>query len=329
MNTAGAGSGGGASGGGVDEALHCLRAQVARWRRRGALSRTSPATWHGATRTQARMALAARQERSACFFVLRLAPVRRTARSPLRAAAMVVRIRLARFGRKNLPFYRIFVADSRSPRDGRHIEVVGHFDPITGARAGADERTRCMARGCGAAALLGVAAHSDARCERCERCAALTSLRAGKDGNKHLGLNFDRIKCVRAPRAPQRPRCAPGARLRAPTLTLLSALHGADAPLARLRRARYWLSVGAQPSDRVARLLGACEAPSSCAASRSAHATCDRLPCRRPSRRAADAASAVPGGEDRGAAASTHRAARRRRRSADRMSRRAAPDWRE
>jgi ribosomal protein S16 len=43
---------------------------------------------------------------------------------------MVVRIRLARFGRKNLPFYRIFVADSRSPRDGKHIEVVGHYNPL-------------------------------------------------------------------------------------------------------------------------------------------------------------------------------------------------------
>lgn len=48
---------------------------------------------------------------------------------------MPVRLRLARFGRKNLPFYRIFVADSRSPRDGRHLEVVGHFDPIPGAHA--------------------------------------------------------------------------------------------------------------------------------------------------------------------------------------------------
>ena len=34
---------------------------------------------------------------------------------------------------RGLPFYRIFVADSRSPRDGRHLEVVGHFDPIPGA----------------------------------------------------------------------------------------------------------------------------------------------------------------------------------------------------
>jgi ribosomal protein S16 len=44
--------------------------------------------------------------------------------------AMGVRIRLARFGRTHAPFYRIFVADSRSPRDGRHIEVVGTYDPL-------------------------------------------------------------------------------------------------------------------------------------------------------------------------------------------------------
>lgn len=42
-------------------------------------------------------------------------------------------MRLARFGRKNLPFYRIFAADSRAPRDGRHIEIVGHYNPIPGA----------------------------------------------------------------------------------------------------------------------------------------------------------------------------------------------------
>ncbi|KAK9785436.1 hypothetical protein WJX73_008646 [Symbiochloris irregularis] len=60
---------------------------------------------------------------------------------------MPVRLRLARFGRRNLPFYRIFVADSRAPRDGRHIEIVGHYDPIP-----------------------------------------------GKDGNKHISLQVDRIK---------------------------------------------------------------------------------------------------------------------------------------
>ena len=45
---------------------------------------------------------------------------------------MVVRIRLARFGRRNRPFYRIVVADARSPRDGRHIENIGTYDPIPG-----------------------------------------------------------------------------------------------------------------------------------------------------------------------------------------------------
>jgi len=78
---------------------------------------------------------------------------------------MVVRIRLARFGRKNMPFYRIFVADSRAPRDGKHLEVVGHYDPLPEV-----------------------------------------------DGNKHIGLKIERIK--------------------------------------------YWISVGAQPSDTVAKLLG-------------------------------------------------------------------------
>ena len=78
---------------------------------------------------------------------------------------MPVRIRLARFGTKNRPHYRVYVADSRAPRDGKHIEIVGHYDPI-----------------------------------------------AQKDGHKHVGLNIERIK--------------------------------------------YWLSVGAQPSDTVARLLG-------------------------------------------------------------------------
>ena len=77
---------------------------------------------------------------------------------------MPVRIRLARFGQKNRPFYRIFVADSRAPRDGKHLEVVGHYDPIP-----------------------------------------------SKDSHKHVGLNIDRIK--------------------------------------------YWLSVGAQPSDTVRRIL--------------------------------------------------------------------------
>ena len=43
---------------------------------------------------------------------------------------MAVRIRLARHGRKRNPFYRLVVADSRSPRDGRFIEQLGTYDPM-------------------------------------------------------------------------------------------------------------------------------------------------------------------------------------------------------
>ncbi|MBM3550153.1 MAG: 30S ribosomal protein S16 [Alphaproteobacteria bacterium] len=43
---------------------------------------------------------------------------------------MSLKIRLARGGAKKRPFYRVVVADSRSPRDGRYIEKIGHFDPL-------------------------------------------------------------------------------------------------------------------------------------------------------------------------------------------------------
>ena len=42
---------------------------------------------------------------------------------------MAVKIRLARHGAKKKPFYRIVVADSESPRDGRYLENVGTYDP--------------------------------------------------------------------------------------------------------------------------------------------------------------------------------------------------------
>lgn len=42
---------------------------------------------------------------------------------------MAVRIRLRRMGAKKAPFYRVVVADSRYPRDGRFIEEVGYYDP--------------------------------------------------------------------------------------------------------------------------------------------------------------------------------------------------------
>lgn len=43
---------------------------------------------------------------------------------------MAVKIRLKRMGSKKNPFYRIVVADSRSPRDGRFIETVGTYNPV-------------------------------------------------------------------------------------------------------------------------------------------------------------------------------------------------------
>ena len=43
---------------------------------------------------------------------------------------MAVRIRLARHGRKKNPFYRLVVADSRSPRDGGFIEMLGTYNPM-------------------------------------------------------------------------------------------------------------------------------------------------------------------------------------------------------
>ncbi len=44
---------------------------------------------------------------------------------------MSVKIRLRRMGQKKAPFYRLVVADSRYPRDGRFIEEVGYYDPMT------------------------------------------------------------------------------------------------------------------------------------------------------------------------------------------------------
>ena len=49
---------------------------------------------------------------------------------------MATKIRLRRMGAKKAPFYRVVVADSRSPRDGRTIEEIGYFNPI-----GKDEET--------------------------------------------------------------------------------------------------------------------------------------------------------------------------------------------
>ena len=44
---------------------------------------------------------------------------------------MAVKIRLRRMGAKKAPFYRVVVADSRAPRDGKFIEEIGYYNPIT------------------------------------------------------------------------------------------------------------------------------------------------------------------------------------------------------
>lgn len=43
----------------------------------------------------------------------------------------MVKIRLARGGRKKRPFYRIVAADNRDPRDGRFLEILGHYNPLS------------------------------------------------------------------------------------------------------------------------------------------------------------------------------------------------------
>lgn len=44
---------------------------------------------------------------------------------------MAVKIRLTRMGDKKNPFYRVVVADSRSPRDGKFIDIIGTYNPLT------------------------------------------------------------------------------------------------------------------------------------------------------------------------------------------------------
>lgn len=43
----------------------------------------------------------------------------------------MLRIRLRRVGKRNRPAYRLVVADSRAPRDGAFVDIIGHFDPLT------------------------------------------------------------------------------------------------------------------------------------------------------------------------------------------------------
>ena len=62
----------------------------------------------------------------------------------------MVKIRLKRMGAKKAPFYRIVVADSRYPRDGRFIEEIGYYDPNTQpatVKVDAEKATKWIANG--------------------------------------------------------------------------------------------------------------------------------------------------------------------------------------
>lgn len=63
---------------------------------------------------------------------------------------MAVKIRLRRMGSKKAPFYRVVVADSRFPRDGRFIEEIGYYNPTTEpttVKIDAEKATKWMQNG--------------------------------------------------------------------------------------------------------------------------------------------------------------------------------------
>ena len=63
---------------------------------------------------------------------------------------MAVRIRLKRMGAKKRPFYRVIVADARAPRDGRFIDTLGTYNPLTNpaeAKLDADKVRLWLSRG--------------------------------------------------------------------------------------------------------------------------------------------------------------------------------------
>lgn len=63
---------------------------------------------------------------------------------------MSVKIRLSRRGAKGRPYYNVIVADSRSPRDGRFIEIIGSYDPLREAekfKVDAEKATHWMKLG--------------------------------------------------------------------------------------------------------------------------------------------------------------------------------------
>ncbi len=62
----------------------------------------------------------------------------------------MVKIRLRRMGAKKAPFYRVIVADGRYPRDGRFIEEIGYYNPLTSPaeiKIDAEKATEWLAKG--------------------------------------------------------------------------------------------------------------------------------------------------------------------------------------
>ncbi|XP_057853171.1 small ribosomal subunit protein bS16m/bS16c isoform X1 [Cryptomeria japonica] len=117
----------------------------------------------------------------------------------------VVRLRLARFGCANRPFYRVVAADSRAKRDGKHLEILGYYNPLP-----------------------------------------------VKDGGKRMGINFERTKHQMEISSrkikPDPGRSSPGRSSPGRSSKDMGNLFQSNVP-------RYWLSVGAQPSDPVQCLL--------------------------------------------------------------------------
>lgn len=61
---------------------------------------------------------------------------------------MAVKIRLQRFGSKKRPFYRVVASDSRAPRDGKFLEIVGTYDPLIGeVKVNEEKVTKWMTNG--------------------------------------------------------------------------------------------------------------------------------------------------------------------------------------
>ena len=63
---------------------------------------------------------------------------------------MAVKIRLKRMGAKKAPFYRVVVADERAPRDGKFIEEIGYYNPLTNPadiKINAEKATKWLANG--------------------------------------------------------------------------------------------------------------------------------------------------------------------------------------